>query len=140
MHETLSWHVRFDYLLKGRYLQSCNISTDWPGAKTVKESALPCSATLCGEYFTLTPVKAASVPLTPLIENVLVGVFERGPWGSLRSVKVSLPVLNRAADICKFSTPCTRSAPVNLRDKLGLADTEATRAEITTVKRVEGIL
>lgn len=44
-------------------------------------------------------------PFVPVIEKVLVGNFDKGPRGSLRSFKVSFPVFNTVATTFKFSMP-----------------------------------
>ena len=70
------------------------------------------AAATSGTYFTLAPVKVALVPVASLvILKVSAGNLDRGLRGSLRSLRVSSPVLVRVAVTLRFSTVLTDSGP-----------------------------
>lgn len=93
--------------------QSCVTFTDSPGAKIVKDSGLPPPIIALGAYFSRTPVNVGLVPLTLLMVNVLVGVLDNGPRGSLRILIVSSPILRKVVITLRLSTPLTLSSPAS---------------------------
>ena len=125
----------------GRYLRSCSIATDWPGSRIVYASR---AAAVLGTYFSLIPVNEGWAPLASVIINVSVGSLFNGPRGSLRTFRVSPPVLVIVATIWRCSIESTACAPeekMNIRfiDETGnlplslmesdrVAEAEATRA------------
>ena len=107
-----------------------------PGSRTVNADATVDLAARLGEYFTLTPVKLGLAPLSVVMLKVLAGRVLRTVRGSLRSLRVSSPVLVTVATTFKFSTPSTAAGPVTLRDRPGAAETEAAVAMATRAMRV----
>ena len=85
--------------------------TDWPGAIVVYAPRL---AAVLGTYFTLIPEKEGAAPLASEILKVSVGIFERGPRGSLRTLTASEPVFVIVATILRCSTLSTASGPKRL--------------------------
>ena len=75
------------------------------------------------EYLTLTPVKSGLEPSSVVMSKVLVGRTCSAPRGSLRSLRVSSPMLVRVVTTFKFSTPSTAVGPVTLRERAGVAET-----------------
>jgi len=82
--------------------------TDWPGAIVVYAPRL---AAVLGTYFTLIPEKEGTAPLASEILKVSVGIFERGPRGSLRTLTASEPVFVIVAATLRCSTLSTASGP-----------------------------
>ena len=128
------------------HVQSWVTDTDWPGARTVKTDGSVIFAALSSEYLTLTPVKSGLAPSPVVMANVLAGRVCRAPRGSLRSLRVSSPVLVSVATTLKFSTPSTASAPVTLRERPGAAATmdavavRTRRAARTVVENIASVV
>ena len=122
-----------------RNLRSCVSDRDWPGASTVKAEGSVDFAASMREYLTLTPVKSGLEPSSVVMSKVLVGRTCSAPRGSLRSLRVSSPVLVTVATTLNLSTPSTASGPVTFRERPGAAEApiaEATSA-INTERRAE---
>ena len=106
-----------------RNLRSCVSDRDWRGASTVKAEGSVDFAASMREYLTLTPVKSGLEPSSVVMSKVLVGRTCSAPRGSLRSLRVSSPMLVRVVTTFKFSTPSTAVGPVTLRERAGTAET-----------------
>ena len=94
------------------------------------------------EYLTLTPVKLGLVPSSVVIAKVFAGRECKALRGSLRSLRVSSPVLVRVVTTFRFSTPSTASGPETLSERPGVADTataEAARASRAARRELENI-
>ena len=96
-------------------------NTDSPGLRTVKIEGSVIFAALLGEYLTFTPVKAGLAPSLVVIAKVLVAKVCRALRGSLRSLRVSSPVLMRVVITLKFSTSFIVSGPETLSERPGAA-------------------
>ena len=99
--------------------------TDSPGLMTVKIEGSVFLAALPGEYLTFTPVKTGLAPSLVVIAKVLVAKVCKALRGSLRSLRVSSPVLTRVVITLKFSTSFTASGPETLSERRGAAWTAA---------------
>ena len=95
--------------------------TDSPGLRTVKIEGFVIFAALLGEYLTFTPVKAGLAPPSVVIAKELVAKVCKALRGSLRSLRVSSPVLTRVVITLKFSTSLTASGPETLSERPGAA-------------------
>ena len=123
------------YLRYSRYIRSWATDTDWPGASTMKSEESFIFAAL-SKYSTPTPVKVGLEPSLAVMTNALVERVCRALRGSLRSLRVSSPVLVSVATTLKFSTPSTASAPVTLSERPGAAATmEAVAARVRRAAR-----
>ena len=69
------------------------VDTVAPGASTVNTDESVDFAVWLGEYLTLTPVKAEAAPLAIVMLKASAGRVFRILLGSLRSLRVSSPVL-----------------------------------------------
>ena len=115
-----------------RYIRSWATDTDWPGASTMKSDESFIFAAL-SKYSTPTPVKIGLEPSLAVMTNALVERVCRALRGSLRSLRVSSPVLVRMATTLNSSTQSMTSEPVTLRERPGAAATAD--AETATVRR-----
>ena len=128
---------------RGRDLRSCSMVTDSPGARTVKERAFVLLAALLGTYLTFAPMKLGLSPESVVMSKVLAGSVCRAPRGSLRSLRVSSPVLVSVVATFRFWTSSTASGPVTLRERPGVAETAvavATRATSAARRVAENML
>ena len=71
----------------------------------------------------LTPAKLGLEPSAAVMVNVSAGIVFKTLLGSLRSLRVSSPVLVSVVTTFKFSTPFTTFGPVTWRESPGAAKT-----------------